>query len=119
FAVTACNILATEDIHPALYDMRFAKPLDEELLHEVAKRYSKIITVEDGTILGGFGSAVLEFMAANNYTPEVKILGIPDRIVEHGKPDELYRECGYDAKAIAVAVREILGVKEHVENLIQ
>jgi len=119
FAVTACNMLATEDTHPALYDMSFAKPLDEELLHEVAKRYSKIITVEDGTILGGFGSAVLEFMAANNYAPEVKILGIPDRIVEHGKPDELYRECGYDAKAIAAAVREILGVRKQVENLIQ
>jgi 1-deoxy-D-xylulose-5-phosphate synthase len=91
--------------------MRFVKPLDEAMLHEIAQNYTKIITVEDGTVVGGFGSAVLEFMAAHNYTPEVKMLGIPDRIVEHGKPEELHRECGYDAKAIADAVREIVGSK--------
>jgi 1-deoxy-D-xylulose-5-phosphate synthase len=111
FAVSACNLLATDELFPAHYDMRFVKPLDELMLHEIAQRYSKIITVEDGTVVGGFGSAVLEFMAANNYTPEVKILGIPDRIVEHGKPEELHRECGYDAKAIADAVREIVDTK--------
>ncbi len=110
FAVNACNTLEAEGLQPALYDMRFAKPLDEQLLHEIANRFSKIITVEDGTIVGGFGSAVLEFMAANNYTPEVKILGIPDRIVEHGKPEELHKECGYDADAIADAVREMMNV---------
>lgn len=108
FAVAACRELATEDFYPAHYDMRFVKPLDEPMLHEIASRYNKIITVEDGTIVGGFGSAVLEFMAANGYTPEVKMLGIPDRIVEHGKPEELHRECGYDAKAIADAVREMV-----------
>lgn len=113
FAVTACNTLETEGLQPALYDMRFAKPLDEQLLHEIANRFSKIITVEDGTIVGGFGSAVLEFMAANNYTPEVKILGIPDRIVEHGKPEELHKECGYDADAIADAVREMMNVDKY------
>ena len=111
FAVAACKMLAEEDLFPAHYDMRFVKPLDELMLHEVAQRYNKIITVEDGTVVGGFGSAILEFMAANNYTPEVKILGIPDRIVEHGKPEELHRECGYDAKAIADAVREIAEIK--------
>ena len=111
FAVAACKMLAEDDLFPAHCDMRFVKPLDELMLHEVAQRYNKIITVEDGTVVGGFGSAVLEFMAANNYTPEVKILGIPDRIVEHGKPEELHRECGYDAKAIADAVREIADVK--------
>jgi 1-deoxy-D-xylulose-5-phosphate synthase len=111
FAVAASKILATDDLYPAHYDMRFVKPLDEAMLHEVAQRYSKIITVEDGTIVGGFGSAVLEFMALHNYTPEVKILGIPDRIVEHGKPEELHRECGYDAIAIADAVREMAGMK--------
>lgn len=108
FAVKACEELATEGLNPAHYDMRFVKPLDEAMLHEVAQRYSKIITVEDGTVVGGFGSAVLEFMAANGYTPEVKMLGIPDRIVEHGKPAELHRECGYDAQGIAEAVREII-----------
>lgn len=107
FAVEACKELATEGVIPAHYDMRFVKPLDEAMLHEIAQKFSKIVTVEDGTIVGGFGSAVLEFMSANGYTPEVKMLGIPDRIVEHGKPEELHRECGYDAKAIAEAVREM------------
>jgi len=118
FAVSACKELATEDIYPAHYDMRFVKPLDEAMLHEVAQLYSKIITVEDGTIVGGFGSAVLEFMAEHNYTPEVKMLGIPDRFVEHGKPEELHRECGYDAKGIAEAVREIVGLPVSTADLV-
>jgi len=69
-------------------------------------------------VVGGFGSAILEFMAANNYTPEVKILGIPDRIVEHGKPEELHHECGYDAKGIADAVRELASIKVTAANLV-
>lgn len=116
YAVKACTILADDELFPAHYDMRFVKPLDEQMLHEVAQRFNKIITVEDGTVVGGFGSAILEFMAANNYTPEVKILGIPDRVVEHGKPEELHRECGYDAKAIADAVRELASLKVLVEG---
>lgn len=114
FALQACKTLNAEGLHPAIYDMRFAKPLDEELLHEIANKFNKIITVEDGTIVGGFGSAVLEFMATNNYTPEVKMLGIPDRIVEHGKPEELHRECGYDALAITSTVREM--ISGHVKS---
>ncbi len=113
FAVAACKMLATEDLYPAHYDMRFVKPLDETMMHEVAQRYSKIVTVEDGTVVGGFGSAVLEFLSEHKYTNEVKMLGIPDRIVEHGKPEELHRECGYDAKAIADAVREYAGIHQH------
>ena len=116
FAVAACKELTTEGLNPAHYDMRFAKPLDEELLHEIGKKFSKVITVEDGTIVGGFGSAVLEFFAENNYTPEVKMLGIPDRIVEHGKPADLHKECGYDANGIADAVREV--VKKDVKELV-
>ena len=108
FAVDACKELAAEGLNPAHYDMRFAKPLDEAMLHDIAQKFSKILTVEDGTIVGGFGSAVLEFMAENNYTPEVKMLGIPDRIVEHGKPADLYRETGFDAEGIAAAVRELV-----------
>lgn len=108
FAVQACKTLTTDGLNPAHYDMRFAKPLDEELLHEIANRFNKIITVEDGTIVGGFGSAVLEFFAAHNYTPEVKMLGIPDEIIEHGKPEELHRECGYDAQGIAEAVKAMV-----------
>ena len=110
FAISACKILAEQDIYPAHYDMRFVKPIDEITLHEIAQKYSKIITVEDGTVVGGFGSAVLEFMAANNYTQHVKILGIPDRIIEHGKPEELQKECGYDAYSIAEAVKEMTKV---------
>ncbi len=110
FAVEACKMLEADSLHPAHYDMRFVKPLDEMLLHEIAARFTKIITVEDGTIVGGFGSAVLEFMAANSYTPEVVMLGIPDRIVEHGKPEELHRECGFDAAGIAKAVREMSNI---------
>lgn len=111
FAVEACKKLLADGLNPAHYDMRFAKPLDETILHDIANRFHKIITVEDGTIVGGFGSAVLEFMAEHNYTPEVKMLGIPDEIVEHGKPEQLHRECGYDALAIADAVREMTNVK--------
>jgi 1-deoxy-D-xylulose-5-phosphate synthase len=111
FAAAAIRELKTDGLNPAHYDMRFAKPLDEELLHEVFKKYDKVITVEDGTVTGGFGSAVLEFMAANNYKAEVKILGIPDRLVEHGQPKELHKECGFDAAGIANEVRIMMKAK--------
>ncbi len=109
FAASAIRDLKAEGIFPAHYDIRFVKPLDEALLHEVFARYSKIITVEDGTVVGGFGSAILEFMAVHGYKAEVKMLGIPDRIVEHGKPAELQRECGYDAEAIKETSRALMG----------
>ena len=108
FATAAIRDLRTEGINPAHYDIRFVKPIDEALLHEVFAKYTKVITVEDGTVVGGFGSAVLEFMAANHYNAEVRILGIPDRIVEHGSLKELHEECGYDAKAIAIAVKDLV-----------
>lgn len=108
FATAAIRELRTEGINPAHYDMRFVKPLDEELLREAFTKYQKIITVEDGTIVGGFGSAVLEFMNKHGYQHQIKILGIPDRIVEHGTLKELHRECGYDAQAIAYAVRNLM-----------
>jgi 1-deoxy-D-xylulose-5-phosphate synthase len=107
FAASAIRELRSEGISPAHYDMRFAKPLDAELLHEALQQYSRIITVEDGTVVGGFGSAVAEFMAEHGYKNELKILGIPDRIVEHGSPKELHRECGYDAPSIVQAVVEM------------
>ena len=119
FVQDAIKMLAVDGLHPAHYDMRFAKPLDEELLHEVANRYNRIITVEDGTIVGGIGSAILEFMAANHYTPEVKMLGIPDRIVEHGKPEELHHECGFDAVGICAAVREMTGFMVHADTAVR
>jgi 1-deoxy-D-xylulose-5-phosphate synthase len=106
FVASAIRELKREGIDPAHYDMRFAKPLDEELLHEVFSGYRQIITVEDGAVTGGFGSAVLEFMAKNNYAADVKMLGIPDKIVEHGTPKELYVECNYDVNAIVEAVKQ-------------
>jgi 1-deoxy-D-xylulose-5-phosphate synthase len=109
FAQAAIRNLRTEGIDPAHYDLRFVKPIDEDLLHEVFSNYSKVVTVEDGTVVGGFGSAVLEFMNANGYKADVKILGIPDRLVEHGAPKELHRECAYDAEGIADAVRVLMG----------
>ena len=84
--------------------MRFVKPLDEALLHEVFSRFKKVITLEDGCLPGGFGSAVLEFMADHDFSAQVVRLGIPDRIVEHGEPEQLYRECGYDVEGIKSAV---------------
>jgi len=100
YVTKAIKKLNKEKIFPSHYDMRFVKPIDQELLHKILKKYKFILTVEDGCVMGGFGSAVLEFMAENNYTNSVQRLGIPDRIVEHGSQDELYRECYYDDEAI-------------------
>ena len=108
YAIEACEQLAKQDIHPAHYDLRFAKPLDVEMLHEVFSTYKKIITIEDGCILGGIGSAVIEFMADNNYSAEVKRLGIPDDIIEHGEQIDLHRECGFDPGGIVEAVMQML-----------
>jgi 1-deoxy-D-xylulose-5-phosphate synthase len=107
FAAAAIRDVKSEGLNPAHYDMRFVKPLDEELLHDVFKKYSKIITVEDGTVVGGFGSAILEFMNANHYKAEVKILGIPDKIIEHASQKQQQTEAGIDANSIANAIREI------------
>jgi 1-deoxy-D-xylulose-5-phosphate synthase len=108
FAAAAIRELKNDGINPGHYDLRFVKPLDEELLHEACSKYQKIITVEDGTVIGGLGSAFLEFMSAQGYKNEIKILGIPDKIIEHGSPKELHRECGYDAQAIKEAVLEMM-----------
>ncbi len=108
FAAAAIRNLISEGITPGHYDMRFAKPLDEEMLHEVFSKYNKIITVEDGTVVGGIGAAILEFMAAHGYKADISILGIPDRIVEHGSQKELHKECHYDADAIAATAREMM-----------
>ncbi|WP_268123242.1 1-deoxy-D-xylulose-5-phosphate synthase [Roseivirga pacifica] len=103
--------LEKEGLNPAHYDMRFVKPLDEELLHDIFRNYSKVVTVEDGCLVGGFGTAILEFMAENGYAAKITRLGIPDRIVEHGTQLELQAECNFDPNGIANAVRALLGVK--------
>jgi 1-deoxy-D-xylulose-5-phosphate synthase len=99
-ATKAVQKIEAEGMSVAHYDMRFVKPLDEELLHEIFTRHAKVITVEDGCIQGGFGSAVLEFMADHGYSAQVKRLGIPDRYIEHGTQPELWKECGYDEEGI-------------------
>ncbi|GAB3323202.1 1-deoxy-D-xylulose-5-phosphate synthase [Larkinella ripae] len=108
YGVTACELLEKEMIQPAHYDMRFVKPLDETMLHEIFRRYDKVLTVEDGCLMGGFGSAVLEFMTDHGYMARVKRLGIPDAIIEHGEQIDLHRECGFDPQGIAQAVRELI-----------
>ena len=117
FAAAAIRDLKNDGLNPGHYDMRFVKSLDEELLHEACRKYGKIITVEDGAIEGGFGTAVLEFMASHHYKNEVRILGIPDTIVEHGTLRELHRECGYDTAGIIEAVREMMKEKISVNML--
>ena len=106
-AVKACLELNAEGIHPAHYDMRFVKPLDEQLLHSVFASFSKVITIEDGCLQGGMGSAVAEFMADNQYQAKLVRLGIPDKIIEHGEQPQLWAECGYDAPAIMQAVKKL------------
>lgn len=108
YAEEVCERMAKHNIHIGLYDMRFVKPLDEALLHEVFANYKKVITLEDGCLPGGFGSAILEFMADNNYQAEVRRIGIPDQIIEHGEQIELHRECGMDPDGIERAVVQLL-----------
>jgi 1-deoxy-D-xylulose-5-phosphate synthase len=108
FALEAADRLSAEGIEVRVVDMRFLKPVDEELLHDTLTKYDKIITVEDGTIVGGLGSLVAEFITEHGYNNKLKILGIPDRFIEHGKPAELHRECGYDAEGIYTTVKNIL-----------
>jgi 1-deoxy-D-xylulose-5-phosphate synthase len=111
YAVKSCDLLATEDIYPAHYDMRFAKPLDEKLLHQIFLKFDKIVTVEDGCIMGGFGTAVMEFMMDNNYSAKIIRLGIPDKVVEHGEQLELHKECGYDPEGITEVVKKLVSKK--------
>jgi len=106
-AVKACIALNQEGIFPAHYDIRFVKPLDADLLHEVFGKFKKIVTIEDGCIQGGMGSAILEFMADHGYQATVIRLGIPDGVVEHGEQQELWTFCGYDSRAIANTARNM------------
>lgn len=109
--MAAAAALEGKNISIAHYDMRFAKPIDELLLHEVFGKFDKIITIEDGTILGGMGTAVLEFMADHGYHAQVKRLGIPDKFIEHGTQEELYAECGFDTPSIVKSIEKMVGTK--------
>ncbi len=115
-AVKAIAGLNEEGYFPAHYDLRFVKPLDEALLHDVFRKFSKVITIEDGCLEGGMGSAVLEFMSDNQYSAEVVRLGIPDHFIEHGEQPELWAECGIDAASIAIQARK-LGIKRNAHTI--
>lgn len=115
YVTKAIAELAEQGVSAAHYDMRFAKPIDELMLHEVMGKFKNVITVEDGCLQGGMGSAVLEFMGDNGYSVNIKRLGIPDKYIEHGTQDELYVECGYDVNAMVTAALSMVQkqVKSH------
>ncbi|MPR33636.1 1-deoxy-D-xylulose-5-phosphate synthase [Salmonirosea aquatica] len=117
YAVEACETLLKQDISAAHYDLRFAKPLDEAMLHEVFQKYDRILTVEDGCLQGGVGSAILEFMVDHGYTARIKRLGIPDRVIEHGEPHELHHECGFDTEGIVRTVQEMIAVEVRLTGM--
>ncbi|HTH55145.1 MAG TPA: 1-deoxy-D-xylulose-5-phosphate synthase [Cyclobacteriaceae bacterium] len=108
YAIEVCQRFEKQGTGLAHFDMRFVKPLDEKMLHEIFSKFKKVITIEDGCVQGGFGSAVLEFMVDHHYQAEVKRLGIPDDIIEHGEQIELQRESGFDPDGIARAVVALL-----------
>jgi 1-deoxy-D-xylulose-5-phosphate synthase len=108
-AQMAIKALKEKNISAAHYDLRFVKPLDESMLAEIFEKFNFVLTVEDGVIKGGFGSAVLEFMAEKGYSAHVKVLGVPDRFIEHGTPDQLYKICGIDEDGIIAAVMKMMG----------
>ena len=109
YAIQALDQLANENIHLSHYDIRFLKPLDDELLHDIFKHHLKILTVEEGVISGGLGSALLEFKEDHGYVAEVKRLGIPDRFIEQGTIKELHHECGIDVEGIIATLRGMIG----------
>lgn len=117
YVTDVCKSLQNKEISAAHYDMRFAKPLDEAMLHEVFQRFDSVITVEDGCLQGGIGSAILEFMGDHGYAAKVKRLGIPDRLVEHGTQLELHHECGFDPQGIEEAALDMLRKKITLETV--
>jgi len=112
YAVDATKELDAKGISAAHYDMRFAKPLDEQMLHTIFKKFTKVITIEDGCLTGGFGSAIIEFMSDNGYFAQVQRLGIPDRFVDHGSQKELHLECGYYKDDIVESAIKLVGISE-------
>ena len=112
FAQEAIQELKGSGISVAHYDMRFVKPIDEVMLHEVFSKFKHVITIEDGCLMGGFGSAVIEFMVDQKYQAELVRLGIPDEYVHHGTQEELWSDCGFDAPAIVKAVKSLTKFKD-------
>jgi 1-deoxy-D-xylulose-5-phosphate synthase len=117
FAQKAIEQLKKNGVSVAHYDMRFVKPIDELLLHEVFTKFDKVITVEDGCIMGGFGSAVIEFMSDQKYKADVVRLGIPDAYIQHGTQKELWADCGYDDTGIFMEALKLLNITERTSML--
>jgi 1-deoxy-D-xylulose-5-phosphate synthase len=115
FAQEAIVELAEQGVSVAHYDMRFVKPIDETMLHEVFSKFKKVITVEDGCLMGGFGSAVLEFMVDQKYTAEIVRLGIPDEYIHHGTQEELWADCGFNKGAIVKTVSKMLSIQKQTK----
>jgi 1-deoxy-D-xylulose-5-phosphate synthase len=118
FAQAALQELKEIGVSAAHYDMRFVKPIDEVMLHEIFSKFNKVITVEDGCLMGGFGSAVIEFMVDQKYKSDVVRLGIPDTYIHHGTQEELWADCGFDAASIVKTVKEILAVTGKSNNVL-
>lgn len=106
--IKAADTLAEEGIEIGHYNMRFVKPLDTELIDEVCAEYNRIITIEDGTVAGGFGSAIAEYVSSLDHPIPVSIIGVPDRLVEQGKQEELYEEIGLNAAGIVRKVKKLM-----------
>ena len=107
-AEAIAEVEQSEKVTIAHYDIRFAKPLDEELLHEVGKRFAKIITIEDGVLRGGVGEAITSFLNDNGYNTKVARLGIGDKFIEHGTLEQLHEICGFDKEGIVAKIKELL-----------
>lgn len=106
--IKAIDSLADDAVSVAHYDMIYLKPIDKDLLHEVGKQFSRIITVENGVVQGGLGTEVMEFMAENGYSPRIQRIGVGDRFIEHGSIPELYKLCGMDAESIASEIKRLV-----------
>jgi 1-deoxy-D-xylulose-5-phosphate synthase len=115
FAQEALAELTEQGVSVAHYDMRFVKPIDETMLHEVFTKFKKVITVEDGCLMGGFGSAVLEFMVDQKYNAEVVRLGIPDEYIHHGTQEQLWADCGFNKAAIVKSVSKMLSIQKQIK----
>ena len=112
-AIAVADTLAKENINIGIYDMRFVKPIDETLLRDVCSRYKTVVTIENGTIIGGLGSAVSEFMSKNDCNNMLKILGIPDYFVEQGSVQELHKECGLDYDSVLEIIKKLHSVQHN------
>ena len=108
FALEAADQLAKENIEVEIINMRFLKPFDEAMLNETLSRHQRIITVENGTVVGGLGSLLMEFANEKGFNCKIQKLGVPDKYIEHGTPEELYAECGFDAQGIYSTAKQLL-----------